>query len=139
MEDREVDQRAAAREGGRTVTIPQKVDLREKLSLFSERWQPRIVGEVGDMHVKVAKLQGEFVWHRHEHEDEMFLVLEGRLVIRFRDGEAALGPGEMIVVPKGVEHCPAAPDEVHVLLFEPKTTLNTGDAGGERTFEAKTL
>ena len=139
MEDREVDQRAAAREGGDTMTIPRKVDLGEKLSLFSERWQPRIVGEVGDMHVKVVKLQGEFVWHRHENEDEMFLVLKGRLVIRFRDGEVALGPGEMVVVPKGVEHCPAASDEVHVLLFEPKTTVNTGEAGGERTFEARPI
>jgi mannose-6-phosphate isomerase-like protein (cupin superfamily) len=134
-----VDQRAAAGEGGRAVTAPRKVNLGEKLSLFSERWQPRIVGEVGDMHVKVVKLQGEFVWHRHEHEDEMFLVLRGRLRMRFRDGESLLGPGEMIVVPKGVEHCPDAREEVHVLLFEPKTTVNTGDAGGERTFEAKTL
>jgi mannose-6-phosphate isomerase-like protein (cupin superfamily) len=115
------------------------VNIEQYFARFRDTFSPKIVGELNGQHVKLVKFEGPFIWHRHEHEDEMFLVLEGRLVIRFRDGEAALGPGEMIVVPKGVEHCPAAPDEVHVLLFEPKTTLNTGDAGGERTFEAKTL
>lgn len=119
--------------------MPRKVNLAEKLSLFSERWQPRIVGAVGGMHVKLVKLQGEFVWHRHEDEDEMFLVLHGTLRIRFRDGEAVLAPGEMLVVPRGVEHCPFAAEEVHALLFEPATTVNTGDAGGERTVEAKPI
>ncbi|HKB70084.1 MAG TPA: cupin domain-containing protein [Thermoanaerobaculia bacterium] len=114
--------------------MPQKVNLAEKLSFFSERFQPRIVGEVGDMHVKVVKLEGEFVWHHHENEDEMFLVLKGRFRIRFRDGELSLDPGELVIVPRGVEHCPYADEEVHVMLFEPKSTVNTGTAGGERTF-----
>jgi mannose-6-phosphate isomerase-like protein (cupin superfamily) len=121
------------------VPMPQKVNLAEKLSLFSEHFQPRIVGEVGDMHVKVVKLRGEFVWHHHEDEDEMFLVLKGTFHIRFRDGEVVLGPGEFVVVPRGVEHCPYADEEVEVMLFEPKTTVNTGTAGGERTFEAKRI
>ena len=121
------------------MTMPGKVDLAEKLSLFSERWQPRVVGAVGDMHVKIAKLEGEFVWHHHAEEDEMFLVLRGTLRMRFRDGEAVLGPGQMIVVPKGIEHCPSADEEVHILLVEPKTTVNTGSAGGERTVEAKPI
>lgn len=116
------------------MPTPQKINLAEKLALFSEPWQPRIVGAVGDMHVKVVKLRGEFVWHRHENEDEMFLVVSGRLDMRFREGEVALGPGELVIVPRGVEHCPFAPEEAHVLLFEPKTTVNTGDAGGERTW-----
>jgi mannose-6-phosphate isomerase-like protein (cupin superfamily) len=121
------------------LPIPQKVNLAEKLSLFSEPFQPRIVGEVGEMHVKVVKLHGEFVWHQHENEDEMFLVLKGTFHIRFRGGESALGPGEFIVVPRGVEHCPWTDEEVHVMLFEPKTTVNTGTAGGERTFEARKI
>jgi mannose-6-phosphate isomerase-like protein (cupin superfamily) len=119
--------------------MPQKVNLAEKLSLFSEHFQPRIVGEVGDMHVKLVKLRGEFVWHHHENEDEMFLVLKGRLDIRFRDGEVSLGPGEFVVVPRGVEHCPNANEEVHAMLFEPKSTVNTGTAGGVRTYEPKTI
>ncbi len=118
------------------MPMPQKINLAEKLSLFSERFQPRIVGEVNDMHVKVVKLKGEFVWHHHDDEDEMFLVLKGKFYIRFRDGELALDPGEFVVVPRGVEHCPYATEEVHVMLFEPKTTVNTGTAGGERTYEA---
>jgi mannose-6-phosphate isomerase-like protein (cupin superfamily) len=121
------------------LPIPQKVNLAEKLSLFSESFQPRIVGEVGEMHVKVVKLRGEFVWHHHENEDEMFLVMKGTFHIRFRGGESALGPGEFIVVPRGVEHCPWTDEEVHVMLFEPKTTVNTGTAGGERTFEARKI
>ncbi len=121
------------------VPTPRKVNLAEKLSLFSEHFQPRIVGEVGEMHVKVVKLRGEFVWHLHENEDEMFLVLKGTLRIRFRGGETELGPGELVVVPRGVEHCPYADEEVHAMLFEPKTTVNTGTAGGERTFEAKKI
>lgn len=111
----------------------EKIDLVAKLALFEERWSPRIVGEVADMHVKLVKLQGEFVWHEHEREDELFLVLKGRLTMRFRDGEVAVGEGEMIIVPKGVEHMPVAAEETHVLLFEPKTTLNTGDVRNERT------
>ena len=113
----------------------EKIDLAGKLALFDERWSPRIVGEVGEMHVKLAKLEGEFVWHRHAEEDELFLVIAGRLTMRFRDGETVLGPGEMIIVPKGVEHLPVADAETHVLLFEPKTTRNTGDVTSERTVE----
>jgi len=121
------------------MPMPQKVNLADKLALFSERFQPRVVGEVNDSHVKIVKLQGEFVWHHHEREDEMFLVLRGRLRMRFRDGEAVLEPGELIVVPRGVEHCPSAEEETHVMLVEPRTTVNTGSAGGERTYEAKPI
>jgi mannose-6-phosphate isomerase-like protein (cupin superfamily) len=110
------------------------VNLSERFGRFSEHWSPKIVGEVNDMHVKLAKLSGEFVWHHHEAEDELFLVLEGRLLIRFRTGDRQIGPGEFIVVPRGVEHCPVALTEaVHVLLLEPKTTVNTGNVVGERT------
>lgn len=109
------------------------VNLSHKLSLFHEHWSPRIVGELGEMHVKLAKLQGEFVWHQHEHEDELFLVLSGTLVIQLRDRDLTIGEGEFVVIPKGVEHRPVAEREVHVLLLEPKSTVNTGTAGGERT------
>jgi len=113
-----------------------KVNLSQKLSLISERWAPKVVGEVNDFHVKLVKLQGEFVWHSHEAEDELFLVLKGRLRMQFRDREITIQPGEFIVVPRGTEHCPMADEEVHVLLLEPKSTINTGTAGGERTRDA---
>jgi mannose-6-phosphate isomerase-like protein (cupin superfamily) len=113
-----------------------KVNLGEALGSFSEHWQPRIVGELNGQHVKVAKLLGEFVWHHHEHEDELFLVLDGTLVMQLRDGEITLRPGEMLVVPRGVEHRPVAAEEVHILLFEPAGTLNTGNVHSERTFVA---
>jgi mannose-6-phosphate isomerase-like protein (cupin superfamily) len=110
------------------------VNLSERFSRFSEHWSPKIVGEVNDVHVKLAKLSGEFVWHQHEREDELFLVVEGRLRIRFRAGDREVGPGEFIVVPRGVEHCPVAlTDEVRVVLLEPKTTVNTGNVASERT------
>lgn len=113
------------------------VNLAEKLSRFTDRWSPKIVGEVNDMHVKLVKLAGEFVWHRHEREDELFLVVAGRLRMQLRDGDREVGPGEFIVVPRGTEHCPLAlTDEVHVLLLEPKGTLNTGDVVNERTVSA---
>jgi mannose-6-phosphate isomerase-like protein (cupin superfamily) len=113
------------------------VNLAEKLSRFTDRWSPKIVGEVNDMHVKLVKLAGEFVWHQHEREDELFLVVAGRLRMQLRDGDREVGPGEFIVVPKGTEHCPLAlTDEVHVLLLEPKGTLNTGDVVNERTVSA---
>jgi mannose-6-phosphate isomerase-like protein (cupin superfamily) len=113
------------------------VNLAEKLSRFTDRWSPKIVGEVNDMHVKLVKLAGEFVWHQHEREDELFLVVAGRLRMQLRDGDREVGPGEFIVVPKGTEHCPLAlTDEVHVLLLEPKGTLNTGDMVNERTVSA---
>ena len=113
-----------------------KVNLSEKLSLFSDQWSPRVVGEVNECQLKLVKLQGEFVWHAHEAEDELFLVLKGRLRMQFRDRVLTVDPGEFIVVPRGTEHCPAADEEVHVLLLEPKSTINTGTAGGKRTREA---
>jgi len=111
----------------------EKVNLADKLSLFSEHWIPRIVGELNGQQVKLAKLEGEFVWHHHESEDELFLVLKGRLVIELRDREIALEPGEFFIVPRGVEHRPVASEEVHVLLFEPASTRNTGNLVNERT------
>lgn len=115
----------------------QIVNVAQKLSLFNEYWSPRIVGELNDSHVKLAKLHGEFVWHQHKNEDEMFLVVKGKLLIKLRDRDLWLGEGEFVIIPKGVEHCPVAEDEVHVLLLEPKSTLNTGDQKNERTVEAQ--
>jgi mannose-6-phosphate isomerase-like protein (cupin superfamily) len=102
------------------------VTLAEKFALFSDHWRPRIVGELNDTYIKVVKVQGEFVWHAHAAEDELFLVIAGRLCIRLRDGELTLGPGEFVVIPRGVEHQPYAPDEVHLVLLEPKSTTHTG-------------
>lgn len=113
----------------------EKINLAQKLGLFSEPWSPKLIASVNDAAVKLVKLRGEFVWHHHEAEDELFLVLAGRLVMQFRDREISLEPGELIVVPRGVEHRPVAPDEVHVLLVEPSTTLNTGNVRNERTVE----
>ena len=113
-----------------------KINLAEKLSLFSDQWSPKVIGEVNDFQVKLVKLQGEFVWHTHEAEDELFLVLKGRLRMQFRDHDVIIDPGELVVVPRGTEHCPAADEEVHVLLLEPRSTVNTGTAGGERTRDA---
>jgi mannose-6-phosphate isomerase-like protein (cupin superfamily) len=112
-----------------------KVNLHEKLDQIPDYWHPRIVAELNGQDVRLAKLKGEFVWHRHEREDEFFLVLDGHLTIRFRDREVLLGPGECVVVPRGVEHQPFAAEETHVLLFEPSSTLNTGDVRNERTLE----
>ena len=111
----------------------EKVNLAEKLSLFQEQWKPKIVGEVNDCHVKVVKFRGEFVWHRHEKEDELFLVLKGRFRMRLRDGDIDVGENEFLIVPRGVEHMPVADEEVSVLLFEPKSTLNTGNVLNDRT------
>ena len=113
----------------------QKVNLGQKLSLFREHWKPKIVGEVNEMLVKAVKFQGEFVWHSHEAEDELFWVVKGKMTMRFRDGDVEVGEGELIIVPRGVEHMPVAKEEAHVILFEPKTTLNTGDVRNERTVE----
>ena len=113
-----------------------KVNLAEKLGQFSERWSPRIVGELNGQHVKLAKLEGEFVWHHHADEDELFLVLKGHLDIHFRDRVVGLDPGEFTIVPRGVEHKPVAAGEVHVMLFEPASTLNTGNVTNERTVAA---
>ena len=111
----------------------QKVVLAEKFAAFSETWSPKLVGEVHDMQVKLAKFEGEFVWHHHEHEDELFLVIKGQLRIEFKDHEVTLNEGEFLVVPRGVEHKPVADEECQVLLLEPKTTLNTGNVTSERT------
>ena len=112
------------------------INLDEKFATFSEHWQPRIVGELNGQHVKIARLLGAFVWHHHEHEDELFLVLEGSLVIEFRDRAITLKKGELCIVPRGVEHRPVAQAEVKVLLFEPASTLNTGNVENERTYVA---
>jgi mannose-6-phosphate isomerase-like protein (cupin superfamily) len=117
------------------VSRLERIDLAEKLAGFDERWSPRIVAELNGQHVKLVKLEGEFIWHSHAEEDELFLVLEGLLTIELRDGAVVLGPGQMVVVPRGVEHRPVADGEVHVLLFEPAGTLNTGDVRNERTVE----
>lgn len=111
----------------------QKVNLSEKFNLFKEHWSPKIVGELNGQHVKIAKLQGEFVWHKHNDEDELFFVIKGQLIIAFRDREEVLNPGEFIIVPRGVEHKPFAYEEVEVMLFEPKSTVNTGTTGGDLT------
>ena len=109
------------------------VNLADKFRGFTDAWSPRIVGDLNDMHVKVVKLRGEFVWHHHDTEDELFLVVAGRLRMQLRSGDRDLGPGEFIIVPHGTEHCPLAlSDEVHVVLLEPKGTLNTGNVISER-------
>ena len=113
------------------------ISLEQKFSLFAERWHPRIVGEVNDSYVKLARLQGEFVWHKHEKEDELFLVIKGQLTIRLRDGELTIHEGEFAIIPRGVEHLPVAEEEVQVMLLEPKTTVNTGEVRNERTVEAE--
>jgi len=119
------------RRGGISMDV---VRLAEKFGKFNDAWSPKVVGEVNGMHVKVVKLRGEFVWHHHEREDELFLVVHGRLKMQLRDGDRELGPGELIIVPRGVEHCPRAlTEEVHVLLLEPAGTLNTGNVQNERT------
>ena len=110
-----------------------KVNLQQKFTLFAEQWSPRVIAEANGQYVKLAKVQGEFVWHAHEHEDEIFFVVVGKLIIQMRDGSVELTPGEMFVVPKGVEHNPYAPVETHVMLIEPKLTTHTGDVSTERT------
>jgi len=111
----------------------EKVNLADKLARFGDTWSPKIVGEINDAYVKLVKLKGEFVWHHHADEDEMFLVVKGRLLMRLRDRDIDLDEGEFVIIPRGVEHLPVADDECHVLLLEPKTTLNTGDLTNERT------
>lgn len=113
----------------------EKVNLAEKLSRVDELWSPRIIGELNGQHVKVVKVAGEFVWHHHENEDELFLVLAGRLRIEFRDREIVLDPGEFCIVPRGIEHRPVAGEECHILLFEPVGTLNTGNVRSEHTVD----
>lgn len=110
-----------------------KVNIGDKLSQFTEHWSPRIVGELNQQHVKLVKFQGEFVWHKHDAEDEMFFVVRGAFEMHLRDKIVHLAEGDFIIIPKGTEHKPVAPEEVHVMLFEPATTLNTGDQLNERT------
>ena len=109
------------------------INLKEKFSRFSDYTNPRVIGEINDMQVKAVKLKGEFIWHHHDLEDELFLVVKGTLRMKFRDHEAIVREGEFVIVPKGVEHCPAADEEVHIVLIEPKSTLNTGNIINERT------
>ena len=109
------------------------VNLREKFAKFNDYCNPRVIGELNDCHVKAVKLKGEFIWHHHDNEDELFLVVKGTLRMKFRDREAIVIEGEFIIVPRGVEHLPVADEEVHILLLEPKTTLNTGNVVNERT------
>jgi mannose-6-phosphate isomerase-like protein (cupin superfamily) len=111
----------------------EKVNIAQKFTLFNEYWVPYVVGELNDSYVKVDKLKGQFVWHKHETEDELFLVTKGRLVIKLRDKDISLDDGEFIIIPKGVEHMPVADQETHVVLIEPKSTLNTGDVRDEKT------
>jgi mannose-6-phosphate isomerase-like protein (cupin superfamily) len=113
----------------------QKVNLAQKFELFDEYWSPKIVGELNGQHVKLAKLKGEFVWHQHEDEDELFLVVRGRLTMKLRTGEIVLEAGEFLIMPRGIEHCPLAEEEAHVLLFEPIETKHTGDVQSDRTVE----
>ncbi len=111
----------------------EKVNLAEKFSRFSDYWSPKVVGEVQGMHVRLVKLKGEFIWHQHEHEDEMFFVVKGRLLLKFRDQDVWLDEGEFIIVPRGVEHLPVAEEEVQVMLFERAEVVNTGNVTSERT------
>jgi mannose-6-phosphate isomerase-like protein (cupin superfamily) len=109
------------------------INLKEKFSRFTDQWKPKILAEVNDCHIKAVKLKGEFIWHHHDHEDELFWVVKGVLRMKFRDRETVIREGEFVVVPRGVEHLPIADDEVHIVLIEPKSTLNTGNITNERT------
>lgn len=109
------------------------VNLGEKFGRFREYWSPKIVGELNDTYIKIVKLKGEFIWHHHEREDELFLVVKGTLRIKLRDRELRIREGEFVIIPKGIEHLPVADEEVHVVLIEPKTTLNTGNVRNDRT------
>src|SRR5262245_14195897 len=113
----------------------EKVNLAQKFSRFDEYWSPKIAGDLNDAHIQLVKVKGEFVWHHHEAEDELFLVVKGRLLMKLHEGDIWLEEGEFLVVPRGVEHCPVAPEEAHLLLLEPKGTRNTGNVQNERTVE----
>lgn len=115
------------------MMLVEKISFKDKLALFSEQWSPRIIAQMNENHLKLAKIKGEFVWHSHPETDEVFIVLEGAFEMRLRDKHLHLTAGEMCVIPKGVEHCPAADQECAILLIEPAGTVNTGDAGGELT------
>ena len=109
------------------------VDIHQKFELFSDLWSPKLVASLNDYEVKLVRIKGEFVWHTHEDTDELFLVVDGQLTIQLRDRDVVLGPGQLFVVPRGVEHCPRADEEVKALLLEPTGVVNTGDAGGDLT------
>lgn len=109
------------------------VNLKDKFSKFQDYCHPRVIGDVNDCQVKAVKLKGEFIWHHHDNEDELFLVVQGTLRMKFRDHDSVVREGEFVIVPRGVEHCPVADEEVHILLIEPRTTLNTGNIQNERT------
>ncbi|TMD42526.1 MAG: cupin domain-containing protein [Chloroflexi bacterium] len=111
----------------------EKVNVLEKFSRFNEYWQPKVIGELNDSYIKAVKVKDTFVWHDHPNEDELFFVVSGRMQLKLRDGDVALGPGEFAIVPRGVEHCPASDEETLVLLLEPKSTVNTGEVRNERT------
>jgi len=113
----------------------EKINLKQKFSLFQDHWSPKIIGEVNDNFVKLAKLKGEFLWHHHENEDELFVVVKGKLVMNFRDKQVEVNEGEIIIVPKGVDHKPVSEGETHIMLIEPKATLHTGNVKNERTVE----
>jgi mannose-6-phosphate isomerase-like protein (cupin superfamily) len=115
------------------MTAIETVNVAAKLSSFQDLWSPKIVGELNDSYVKLAKLSGEFVWHHHDEEDELFFVVKGRLLIRLRSQDLWVNEGEFVIIPRGVEHLPVAEEEVHILLIEPKSTLNTGNVLNERT------
>jgi len=116
-----------------SILLMDKINLIQKFSLFNDYWQPKIIVELNDAYIKLVKLKGEFVWHQHATEDELFLVIKGRLRILLRDGEVNLEPGELVIIPRGVEHCPVAEEEAQVVLMESKTTLNTGEVQNDRT------
>ncbi|MEJ7625627.1 MAG: cupin domain-containing protein [Ferruginibacter sp.] len=110
-----------------------KINIKEKLSLFTDHWNPRIIGELNGQHVKLAKFSGEFIWHSHEKEDELFMVIKGNFNMEMRDKTITLNEGDILIVPRGTEHRPVASEEVHILLFEPVSTINTGNERNERT------
>lgn len=115
----------------------EKIDINQKFTLFSDYWSPKIVEDLNESHIKLVKLKGEFIWHHHEHEDELFLIVKGNLTIKFKDKDVHLTEGELIVIPKGVEHKPVCPEEVQAILIEPKTTLNTGNVTNDEKTRSK--
>lgn len=121
------------------ANMPEVIDISSKFAMFSELWHPRIVGELNDSYVKLARLHGEFVWHSHDREDELFLVFQGKLTIRLRDWDLVVQSGQFVIIPRGVEHLPIAEQQVQVILLEPKSTVNTGGLQNERTVEAEWL
>ena len=132
MTQRAVDRTLKALSQG---TIMEKVNLDQKFALFNEQWKPKIVGELNGQHVKLGKIEGSFVWHQHENEDELFLVVKGKMRLEFRDSAVDIYEGELIIVPRGIEHRPVADEECHIRIFEPASTLNTGNVNDEFTVE----